>query len=181
MLSLMWCATVGLLPPVHHAEQENSPRRRLPSPPHEGLLSLRRCRVHYFYPNLASTSVGSHSTAAMSSSPPTSSRPSSRPTRKPPPRKSKPYSDHTTKAPPSSGAFLVWMCNKRRIATFVIFRIEYDFFTYILYIFRLIISYRNGLIIRSLFIICVKMCDFIVFGIIKMCIFASENNIKMCK
>ena len=54
------------------------------------------------------------------------------------------------------------------------------FFTYILYIFR-IISNRNSLIIRSLFIIRVKMCNFIVFGIRKMCIFASENNIKMCK
>ena len=54
------------------------------------------------------------------------------------------------------------------------------FFTYILYIFRLI-SHRNGLIIRSLFIICVKMCNFIVFDIRKMCIFAPENNIKMCK
>lgn len=64
---------------------------------------------------------------------------------------------------------------------YVIFRIEYDFFTYILYIFRLIISYRNSLIIRSLFVICTKMCNFIVFGIRKMCIFAPENNIKMCK
>ena len=64
---------------------------------------------------------------------------------------------------------------------YVVFRIEYDFFTYILYIFRLIISYRNGLIIRSLFIICVKMCNFIVLDIGKMCIFVSENNIKMCK
>lgn len=64
---------------------------------------------------------------------------------------------------------------------YVVFRIEYDFFTYILYIFRLIISYRNGLIIRSLFIIRIKMCNFIVFGTRKMCIFAPENNIKMCK
>ena len=55
------------------------------------------------------------------------------------------------------------------------------FFTYILYIFRLIISYRNGLIIRGLFVICVKMCNFVVFGIRKMCIFAPENNTKMCK
>lgn len=64
---------------------------------------------------------------------------------------------------------------------YVVFRIDYDFFTYILYIFRRIISYGNNLIIRSLFIICVKMCNFIVFNIRKMCIFASENNIKMCK
>lgn len=64
---------------------------------------------------------------------------------------------------------------------YVIFRIEYDFFTYILYIFRLIISYRNSLIIRSLFIIRIKMCNFTVFDIRKMCIFAPENNIKMCK
>jgi len=103
LLSLMRCATVGPLLPVHHAEQETPPRRLLPRPTHEGLLSLRRCRVRYFYPNLASTSVGSHSTAATSSSPPTlltaldsiqrcsqayHSRPSSKPTRKPPPRKS---------------------------------------------------------------------------------------------
>lgn len=68
-----------------------------------------------------------------------------------------------------------------RMRKYVIFRIEYDFFTYILYIFRRIITNRNGLIIRSLFIICVKMCIFITFSIRKMCIFASENNIKMCK
>ena len=46
------------------------PRRRLPRPP-RGPASLWRVRVRYFYPNLASTSVGSHSTAATSSSPPT--------------------------------------------------------------------------------------------------------------
>ena len=57
-------------------------------PPARGPASHPRVRVRYFYPNLASTSVGSHSTAATSSSPPTSSRPSSKPTRKPPPRKS---------------------------------------------------------------------------------------------
>ena len=64
---------------------------------------------------------------------------------------------------------------------YVIFRIDYDFFNFILYIFRRIISNRNRLIIRSLFVICVKMCNFIVLDIRKMCIFASENNIKMCK
>ena len=63
----------------------------------------------------------------------------------------------------------------------MIFRIEYDFSTYILYIFRRIISYGNNLIIRSLFIIRKKMCNFIVLGIRKMCIFAPENNIKLCK
>lgn len=63
----------------------------------------------------------------------------------------------------------------------MIFRIDYDFFTYILYIFRRIITDRSSLIVSRLFIICVKMCNFIVFGIRKMCIFAPENNIKMCK
>ena len=52
------------------------------------------------------------------------------------------------------------------------------FFTYILYIFRRIISNRNSLIIRSLFIICVKMCNLIVFNIRKMCIFASSKRNK---
>ena len=88
MLSLLRGFTVGILPPVHHAEQGITPRR-LPRPP-RGPASSRRGRVRYFYPNLASTPVGSHSTAATSSSPPTSSRPSSRPTRKPPPRKNNP-------------------------------------------------------------------------------------------
>ena len=87
LLSLMRCATVGPLPPVHPAEQETPPWR-LPRPPARGPAFHRRVRVRYFYPNLASTSVGSHSTAATSSSPPTSSRPSSKPTRKPPTRKS---------------------------------------------------------------------------------------------
>ena len=135
MLSLLRGFTVGLLPPVHHAEQGITPRRRLPRPP-RGPASPRRVRVahfisyfqrcsqalpRYFYPNLRSsssrasaastcliklgrhTTVGSHSTAATSSSPPTlfatfdlfqrcswayHSRPSSKPTRKPPPRKS---------------------------------------------------------------------------------------------
>ena len=45
----------------------------------------------------------------------------------------------------------------------------------------MIISHRNDLIIRSLFTICIKMCNFIVFSIRKMCNFASKNNIKMCK
>ena len=39
------------------------------------------------------------------------------------------------------------------------------FFTYILYIFRRIITDRNRLIISRLFIICVKMCNLIVFVI----------------
>lgn len=68
-----------------------------------------------------------------------------------------------------------------RMRKYVIFRIEYDFFTYIFYIFRRIIGYGNNLIIRSLFIVRIEMCNFIVFGIIKMCIFAPENNTKMCK
>ncbi len=55
------------------------------------------------------------------------------------------------------------------------------FFTYIFYIFRRIITDRNSLIISRLLIVYVKMCNFTVFGIRKMCIFASENNIKMCK
>ena len=55
------------------------------------------------------------------------------------------------------------------------------FFTYIFYIFRRIISNRNSLIIRSLFVVCVKMCNIIMFDIGKMCIFAPGNNIKMCK
>lgn len=45
----------------------------------------------------------------------------------------------------------------------------------------MIISNRNSLIIRRLFVIFIKMCIFIVFSIRKMCIFASKNNIKMCK
>ena len=34
----------------------------------------------------------------------------------------------------------------------------------------MIISQRNGLIIRRLFVICIKMCFFMVFSIGKMCI-----------
>ena len=74
-----------------------------------------------------------------------------------------------------------WKCGNAWMRKYVIFRIDYDFFTYILYIFWLIISYRNCLIIRGLSIVCIKMCIFIVFGVRKMCIFAPENNIKICK
>ena len=45
----------------------------------------------------------------------------------------------------------------------------------------MIISNGNSLIISDLFVVCVKMCNFIMFDIGKMCIFAPENNIKMCK
>lgn len=68
-----------------------------------------------------------------------------------------------------------------RMREYVNFRIDYDLFTYILYVFRMIISNRNSLIIMDLFVVCVKMCNFIMFDIRKMCIFAPENNIKMCK
>ena len=61
-----------------------------------------------------------------------------------------------------------------RMRKYVIFRIEYDFFTYNMYVFRMIISNGNNLIIRNLFIIHIKMCNFVVFGIRKMCIFALE-------
>ena len=83
-----------------------------------------------------------------------------------------------------------WPCQRHRqfapaelgrMSKCVIWGIDYVFFTYILYISRMIISNRNSLIIRSLFIIRIKMCNFTVFDIRKMCIFASENNIKMCK
>ena len=59
----------------------------------------------------------------------------------------------------------LWVC-----VNMWFFGLSMTFLTYILYISRMIISQRNGLIIRRLFVICIKMCFFMVFSIGKMCI-----------